>query len=153
VYSLGATLYCLLTGKSPGEGDVGEILRRVQAGELTPPRQVDPSIDPALEAVCLKAMARDPADRYPSARGLAEEAERRAADEPPSAWREPPSRRARRWARRHVPLVVGIVTLLVASTAALAIGAALLKGANASIEARRLEAEGNYRLAREAVDG
>src|SRR4051795_8806843 len=97
-------------------------------------------------------MARDPADRYPSARAMADDVERWAADEPTSAWREPPSRRARRWARRHGPLVVGIVTLLVASTTALAIGAALLNRANASIEARRLEAEGNYRIAREAVD-
>ena len=58
VYSLGATLYCLLTGKPPFEGDdVGEILRKVQRGEFARPRQLDPSIDPALEAVCLKAMA------------------------------------------------------------------------------------------------
>ena len=69
VYSLGATLYCLLTGKPPQEGDdLGEILRRVQRGEFTPPRQVDSSIDPALEAICLKAMALKPDDRYATPR-------------------------------------------------------------------------------------
>src|SRR5208282_494879 len=58
VYSLGATLYSLLTGRPPQQGnDVGELLRKVQRGEFRPPRQIDPSIDAALEAVCLKAMA------------------------------------------------------------------------------------------------
>ena len=58
VYSLGGTLYCLLTGRPPFEGDdFGEVLRAVQRGEFSPPRQLDPTIDQALEAVCLKAMA------------------------------------------------------------------------------------------------
>ena len=69
VYSLGATLYCLLTGRPPFEGDVGEVLRAVQRGEFPPPRQLDPTIDPALEAVCLKAMAHRPEDRYAVAAG------------------------------------------------------------------------------------
>src|SRR5262249_41580868 len=56
VYSLGATLYCLLTGKPPFEGDdIGEILRRVQAGDFRAPREVDPSLDKAMEAVCMEA--------------------------------------------------------------------------------------------------
>src|SRR5262249_41509600 len=92
VYSLGATLYYLLTGKPPQEGDdIGELLRKVQRGEFIPPRQLDPSIDKALEAVCLKAMATKPEDRYVSCRALAEDVERWAADEPISAWREPAS--------------------------------------------------------------
>jgi serine/threonine-protein kinase len=52
VYSLGATLSCLLTGKPPVEGDdVGAVLRAVQRGEFSPPRQLDPALDRALEAV------------------------------------------------------------------------------------------------------
>ena len=83
VYSLGATLYCLLTGKPPiDETDVGEALRRVQRGEFPPPRAVRPSIPPGLEAICLKAMALKPEDRYPSARALADEIEHWLADEP-----------------------------------------------------------------------
>ena len=102
VYSLGATLYCLLTGKAPFEGtDLGAILRDVQKGAFPPPRQVDPSIDRALEAVCLKAMATKPEDRHATARALADDVERWAADEPVSAWREPSSVRARRWMRRN----------------------------------------------------
>ena len=99
VYSLGATLYCLLTGRPPVEGDdVGELLRRAQQGEFPKPKEIDPSLDPALEAVCLKAMAKKPEYRYSSCRALADEIERWMADEPVTAWREPVSRRARRWA-------------------------------------------------------
>jgi hypothetical protein len=90
VYSLGATLYCLLTGKPPFLGDdAGLILRQVQQGAFSRPRMLDPSIDPALEAVCLKAMARRPEDRYGSPRALAEDIERWMADEPVSGYREP----------------------------------------------------------------
>ena len=98
VYSLGATLYCLLTGKPPFEGTTSaRCSAAVQQGEFPPPRQLDPSIDRALEAVCLKAMALQPEDRYASCRALAEDVERWMADEPVTAWREPLSRRARRW--------------------------------------------------------
>ena len=90
VYALGATLYCLLTGQPPCDGDdVGEVLRKVQRGEFARPRQRDPAIDPALEAVCTKAMTLDPADRYATSRALADDIERWMADEPVSAWREP----------------------------------------------------------------
>ena len=62
----------LLTGKPPFEGEeVGEILRKVQRGDFVPPRQLESSLDAALEAVCLKAMANQPGDRYPSCRALA----------------------------------------------------------------------------------
>ena len=83
VFSLGATLYCLLTGRPPVEGDdIGSVLRAVQRGEFAAPRQVEPSIDRALEAVCLKAMALKPADRYATPKELADDIERWMADEP-----------------------------------------------------------------------
>jgi serine/threonine-protein kinase len=119
VYNLGATLCCLLTGRPPFTGEHGEVLRAVQRGGFRPPRVIDPSIDPALEAVCLKAMALRPEDRYAACRALAEDIERWMADEPVSAWREPISRRLRRWGQRNrtavtaavVALVVGVVGL------------------------------------------
>ncbi len=101
VYSLGATLYILLTGHPPfRDADVVSMLRRVERGEFEPPRKVAPWVDRALEVVCLKAMSVRPEDRYTSARALAEDVKRWMADEPVSAWREPRSRRLRRWARR-----------------------------------------------------
>jgi serine/threonine-protein kinase len=51
VYSLGATLYFILTGRPPVEGDIGEVLRAVQRGEFPPPRRHDAALDRALEAV------------------------------------------------------------------------------------------------------
>jgi eukaryotic-like serine/threonine-protein kinase len=102
VYSLSATLYCLLTGRPPFVGeDAGMILRQVQNGEFPCPRTLDASIDPALEAVCLKAMALKPDDRYPSARALADDIDRWLADEPVSALRDRLFTGAWRWVRHH----------------------------------------------------
>jgi tetratricopeptide (TPR) repeat protein/tRNA A-37 threonylcarbamoyl transferase component Bud32 len=124
VYSLGATLYCLLTGRPPLAGSPGEVLRAVQRGEFPPPRAIVPAIDRPLEAVCQKAMALKPEDRYSSCRAVAEDIERWMADEPVSAWREPVSRRARRWARRHRPAVTGAAVALSIGLIGLAAGAA-----------------------------
>ena len=91
VYSLGATLYCLLTGRPPFEaGRSARCSATCRQGEFraAAARSI-PSIDRALEAVCLKAMALRPEDRYDSCRALAEDIERWLADEPVTAWREP----------------------------------------------------------------
>jgi PAS domain S-box-containing protein len=73
VYSLGATLYCLLAGRPPiEETDVGRALLRAERGEFLPPNSLNPAVEPALEAICLKAMAIKPEDRYPSPRDLAD---------------------------------------------------------------------------------
>jgi tetratricopeptide (TPR) repeat protein/tRNA A-37 threonylcarbamoyl transferase component Bud32 len=122
VFSLGATLYCLLTGRPPVSGDdIGAVLQAVQHGEFAAPRRVEPSIDRALEAVCLKAMALKPAERYATPKELAEDIERWMADEPVTAWREPFTRRARRWGRRNrsaVAAAVAAVLVALAGTAA-----------------------------------
>jgi hypothetical protein len=54
-----------------------------------------------LDAICLKAMNRSPSDRYFSAKLLAEDIDKRLADEPVSTYREAFSVRARRWGRKH----------------------------------------------------
>lgn len=97
IYSLGATLYCIVTGKAPfGDGDLDDILARLRRGEIDPPRQVNPRVPAALEAIVFKAMAVRTADRYPSAHALAEDVDRWLADEPVAARREPFKERARR---------------------------------------------------------
>jgi formylglycine-generating enzyme required for sulfatase activity/tRNA A-37 threonylcarbamoyl transferase component Bud32 len=106
VYSLGATLYNILTGKPPvSDTDLLSMLHRVERGDFEPPRKVAPWVDRALEAVCLKAMSTRPEDRYSSPRALAEDIKKWMADEPVSAWREPTSRRLWRWAKRRQTLV------------------------------------------------
>jgi len=76
VYSLGATLYCLLVGKPAFQGtDVSETLKKVRQGSFPRPREVQPSVDHDLEAICLKAMALKPRDRYRSAAALAQAVE------------------------------------------------------------------------------
>ena len=135
VYSLGATLYCLLTGKPPFAGDVVDVIRAVQRGEFRPPRQLDPSIDPALEAICLKAMAHRPEDRYASGRALADDLDRWMADEPVTAWREPLARRARRWARRNRTAVTAAAVALVAGVVGLSAVLAVQTRAKADLAA------------------
>ncbi|HEV3165606.1 MAG TPA: protein kinase [Isosphaeraceae bacterium] len=81
VYSLGATLYCVLVGRAPfTDGDVRAVLRRVRRGIFPAPRRLRRTIDPALEAICLKAMALKPEDRQVSPLALAGEIEAWLAD-------------------------------------------------------------------------
>jgi serine/threonine protein kinase/tetratricopeptide (TPR) repeat protein len=121
VYSLGATLYNLLTGKSAFDGtDVTTVLSQVQEGTFPSPRSVEPSIDRALEAVCLKAMAHKPENRYASCRALADDVERWAADLPVSAWREPFGRRVRRWGKQNRTTVTAAAVAMLASVVGLA---------------------------------
>ncbi|AGA27392.1 WD40 repeat domain-containing serine/threonine protein kinase [Singulisphaera acidiphila] len=81
IYSLGAILYCLLVGHPPfGDGDLASVLDRVRRGIFPAPRRVLRSVDPTLEAVCLKAMALDPTERYASALDLANALEAWQAD-------------------------------------------------------------------------
>ncbi len=119
VYSLGATLYYLLTGRPPFDGDAAELILAARKGALRRPCQLDRSIHPALEAVCLKAMAHRPADRYAAPKALAEDLERWMADEPVAAYAEPVAIRARRWVRRHPRLVTGSMVSVVGTAAAL----------------------------------
>ena len=88
VYGLGAVLYEVLTGQPPFTGpDTGAVLRKVQEEEPTAPRQLWPEVPPALEALCLRALAKRSADRPAAAADLAQEVqgwqefERRKAEE------------------------------------------------------------------------
>lgn len=160
VYSLGATLYSLLTGATPvPDMDVATVLEKVQRGDIRPPRQVKPSVPLPLDAICRKAMALAPANRYASPRDLADDIEHWLADEPVSAWREPWTVRARRWISRHRTFVTGAVSAIAVTIISLAVATVLLTAAyeretaaHAQTEQQRQLALHNYQLARKAVD-
>jgi len=121
VYGLGAILYSLLTGKPPVEGgETAEILARVRRGEIPAPREVKPWVPKPLEAVCRKAMALKPGDRYATPKELAADLKRWLADEPVSAWREPWGVRARRWVGKHRTLVTTAAAVAVVAGLGLA---------------------------------
>jgi len=121
IYSLGATLYDLLTGRPPQTGDVVEILDRVRRGVFVPPRDICPSVPKPLEAICLKAMSLDPAGRYPTADALAADLERWLADERVSAYREPIRVRLLRRMKRHRTLVAGLAAVVITGLVSLGV--------------------------------
>jgi serine/threonine protein kinase len=133
VYGLGAILYEILTGRPPFEGSsIAEVIRKVRDEPSAPPRQSWKEVPRALEAICLKALAKDPRDRFASAAELAGDVRRWLANEPVSAYREPWTVRAQRWASRNRTLVAaGGAAVLVA---ALALAALLVNQRQANIQ-------------------
>lgn len=128
VYSLGATLYHLLVGKpANADRDIVEILICCKKGDIPPPRAINPAIPQALSAICLKAMAHNPTDRYSSAQVLAAEIENWLADEPVGAFPEPISIRTRRWMRKHPGPVAGVAATLLVGIAGSLIGLAAVE--------------------------
>lgn len=128
VYGLGAVLYHILTGHPPIEGTTPEemLSKLTQGAPIPPPRTFNPTAPPALEAIARKALARTPADRYPSATALADEVRRWLADEPVTAYPEPWPTRAARWARRHRTGVTAAAVALVLTAAGSAVAAGLI---------------------------
>jgi tetratricopeptide (TPR) repeat protein/tRNA A-37 threonylcarbamoyl transferase component Bud32 len=136
VYGLGATLYALLTGRAPFLGrEPGEVLSKVRRGEMVPPRRVKAEVPAGLEAICLRAMALRPKDRYASALELAAEVEHWLADEPVAAYREPLAARLGRLARRHPAQVAAVAAAVL--VALLAGGGAWLWAAERRAETER----------------
>jgi tRNA A-37 threonylcarbamoyl transferase component Bud32 len=101
IYSTGVVLYELLTGERPFRGNRRMLILQVMDDEPRPPRQLNDKIPRDLETICLKAMAKSPARRYPSAKELAEDLRRYLNAEPirarPIGWPE----RMKRWFLRN----------------------------------------------------
>jgi serine/threonine protein kinase len=160
VYSLGATLYVLITnqvpfanpGNPPQTPPVGEILRRKPLGDFVRPRVFNPQCPKALEAICLKAMALEPGDRYASAAELAQDLERYLADEPVVAHQESALERAARWTRKHRTFARAAAISLILITATALIAVLFINSARRAEAVARENATNNYRLARQSVD-
>ena len=128
VYSLGATLYSILTGQPPfansGTPDnamLPPLLERVQRGHFAHPRKQFASIPGRLEAICLRAMANKPEKRYATASDLARDIESWMADERITAFEDSWLDRGMRWARQHRLMV----TTVAAATAVAFVGMVL----------------------------
>ena len=113
----------------------------MQEGDFPNPCQVKPNLDSALEAICLKAMALKPSDRYAAPRDLAEDIEHWLGDEPVSAMPEPITVKAGRWMRRHKPLVSGAAASLFVGLIALGVGAVWYEIQQAEAERKQVVAD------------
>jgi WD40 repeat protein/serine/threonine protein kinase len=145
VYSLGATLYELLTLTPAVDGaDKHELLRKLAFEEPIPLQKLDRAIPAELEIVALKCLAKPPADRYTTAGEVAADLRRFVAHRPITA--KPPTirQRAAKWAGRHQGFIRAFAALLVVVTAGLIAGLVLL--VRAWDEAERVNAALRLRL-------
>ncbi len=139
LYSLGAILYEMLTGRPPFKGSSAmETLFQVVHDEPVPPTKLRPGLSRDLETICLKCLDKDPRRRYDTAEALANDLQRFLAGTPILARRTSLRERAWKWARRQ-PAAATLVALGLATTVGL--GVARLHAVKAD-QAEQQKAEG-----------
>lgn len=149
IYGLGATLYCLLSGRPPFQASSAMLtMKQVISSDAVPLRQINPAVDRDLETICMKCLDKSPARRYDTAVALADELKRYLEGRPILA--RPISRpeRAIRWCRRN-PLVASLIG---ATFAAVVFGIAALGVSNVRTEAARKRSEESFQEAMSAVN-
>jgi WD40 repeat protein len=125
VYSIGAILYEMLTGRPPFQAaSAVETMQQVISAEPAAPRRVNPAVPRDLETICLHCLEKDPARRYASARALAEDCARFLNQEPIRARAVGMFGRTAKWARRH-PAVAALSGTVAVLITALAVGATI----------------------------
>lgn len=167
IYSLGVTLYELLTLTPAFDGDDRHILlRQLAEEEPRPPRAIDRGIPGELETIVLKAIAKHPGDRYASARELAEDLQRFLDVRPILARRPTLADRIAKWGRRHRAAALTAFLALALASLGLAVATTMIarehaetkaayereRNANARERDRAREAEDHYSRTRRAVD-
>jgi eukaryotic-like serine/threonine-protein kinase len=127
IYSLGATLYELLTLRPAfPENDRQALVRQIGFDEPCLPRRINRAVPVELEIIVQKAMAKEPDGRYATAQELADDLRRFLEDKPIRARRPNWAQRTRQWGRRHKPVVIGGIVVLLMAVLALTIGSLLL---------------------------
>jgi len=116
LYALGATLYELAVQRPAFDGpDRRSLLRQLQFEDPPRPGRIDPALPRDLETILLKALAKEPVDRYRTAAGLADDLERFLNDQPIQARRPNLGERLVRWTRRHRAAVLTVSAVLFAA--------------------------------------
>jgi WD40 repeat protein/tRNA A-37 threonylcarbamoyl transferase component Bud32 len=142
IYSLGATLYALVVGRPPFAADNPlETLARLTNDPPTPPARVNPQTPRDLETIILKCLEKEPAQRYATARDLAEDLRRYLAHRPIIARRATLWERAAKWTRRHPTAAKSAVAVLLASLAGMALSLVLINQAYRDERTARLMAD------------
>ncbi len=148
VYSLGATLYELLTLWPAFEGkNRQEVLRQIAFEEPKPPRRIAKGIPSELEVIVLKAMGKNPAERYGTAQEMADDLRRFLDRKPICAKRPTVAQRVGKFARRHRRLVGAAFILILLALAGLATSTGLIWAAQTRTEAALTFANGQRELA------
>ena len=126
IYSLGMTLYELLTLRHPfAELDRHKLLRHIAHEEPPRPRSIDSTLPRDLETIVLKAIAKQPSDRYQNPESLGADLRRFIEDRPIHARRIGSAEWFWRWCRRN-PLVAGLAAAVVILAAVLSVGATVM---------------------------
>jgi serine/threonine protein kinase/WD40 repeat protein len=148
VYGVGVTLYELATLRPAfAASDRLALLEQVRCGVQVRPSRCDPRIPRDLETIILKAMARDPAERYATAEALAEDLRRFLADRPIRARRASAAERLWRWCRRNrVVASLAAAVLLMVLTVAVGSTVAAIRLGQALNDTERAKADADARL-------
>lgn len=149
IYSLGATLFSIVTGERPVQGQsTAELLRNVREGKTELTGRSLKGANLPLLAICRMAMARESTHRFPTALALAADVERWLADEPVEAYRESTMAQVRRWIKRHTTAVSTASAALLVLILALAGGSVALGFKNNELQ----EANGKQIQATQAAE-
>jgi serine/threonine protein kinase len=136
VYSLGVTLYELLTLEPAFDGkDREELLRQIAFEEPRPPRRQNKAIPADLETILLKAMAKNPEERYTTAQEMADDLKRFLEQKPIHARRPTVLERAAKWSRRHRAVVASAVGVLLLAAVGFAVSTVLIAREQANTKA------------------